>query len=49
MQLRELENLRQALEDWRRLLLKRHGWPAADSAYLRHGALLSAALMGSEV
>lgn len=47
--LRELEALRQALEHWRTKLQLRHGWHVADSAYLRHGALLSAALMGSEV
>lgn len=47
--LRELEALRVALTEWRAILQRRFGWRIADSAYVRHGAILSAALMGSEV
>lgn len=46
MSILELEALRQALTHWRHRLQTRHGWRVADSAYVRHGAIIQAALLG---
>lgn len=46
LSLLELEALRQALAHWRGKIQRRYGWQAADGAYVRHGAIITNALIG---